>query len=130
MRKIFLVLLTVSIPLLNTLGQTAEMTKSDKVSYEWNSKILDLGTIKHNKPETVEFKLKNNGDAAIAIVKAEGSCGCTQITYPPEPIKGGKTGILKATYNAASVGTFTKTVRVSLSDGTTETLTIKGTVAE
>jgi len=121
-------LLAFSIPLLNSLGQTAELTKSDKMLYQWNSKVLDLGTIKQNKPETVEFKLKNTGDAPLAIVKAEGSCGCTQIAYPTEPIKAGKTGILKATYNAAVIGTFSKTIRVTLSSGETETLTIKGVV--
>ena len=110
------------------MGQTAELTKPGKASYEWNSKLVDLGTLKLNHPQTVEFKLKNTGEVPVAIIRAEGSCGCTQIVYPQEPIKAGDSGIVKATYNAASQGVFTKTVRVTLSDGGTETLTIKGVV--
>src|ERR1035437_6440117 len=128
MHKIFLLMMIATLSLKAGMGQTAELTKPGKASYEWNSKLVDLGTLKLNHPQTVEFKLKNTGEVPVAIIRAEGSCGCTQIVYPQEPIKAGDSGIVKATYNAASQGVFTKTVRVTLSDGGTETLTIKGVV--
>jgi hypothetical protein len=128
MQKLFLMMLMAVVSLGFAMGQTAELTKPGKVSYEWKSKLLDLGTLKLNHPQTVEFKIKNTGEVPVAIVRAEGSCGCTQIVYPPEPIKAGETGIIKATYNAASQGVFTKTIKVTLSDGDAETLTIKGVV--
>ena len=39
-------------------------------------------------------------------------CGCTKSDYTKEPIKPGKTGTITATYNAATPGKFTKSVRV------------------
>jgi hypothetical protein len=128
MHKIFLLMMIATFSLKAGMGQTAELTKPGKASYEWKSKLIDLGSLKLNHPQTVEFKVKNTGEVPVAITRAEGSCGCTQIVYPQEPIKAGETGIVKATYNAASQGVFTKTVRVTMSDGDSETLTIKGVV--
>jgi hypothetical protein len=128
MKKYFLFMVITVLSLKAAYGQTAELIKPGKATYEWNTKVIDLGTLKLNHPQSVEFKIKNTSEAPVAVIKAEGSCGCTQIIYPQEPIKAGETGIIKATYNAASQGNFTKTIRVTLSDASIETLTIKGVV--
>jgi hypothetical protein len=65
----------------------------------------------------------------VIITGARSSCGCTIAEYTKEPVKPGETGIVKATYNSARLGIFTKTVTVTI-DGLAdpELLTIKGEV--
>lgn len=95
----------------------------------WNETTHDFGKIVQNDPATVTFTLKNNGTAPVIITAAKSSCGCTVAEYTKEPVKPGETGIVKATYNSAKVGPFSKTVTVTF-DGieTAEVLMIKGEV--
>jgi len=129
MKKTLLTMLLFCLPFLSGMVQAQGVfTPQGKTSYAWEKTTLDIGTIAFNKPQVVEFKLKNTGDIPIAIIKAEGSCGCTQIDYPHEPIKPGETGIVKATYNAATKGAFNKSVKITLSNSDFETLYLKGVV--
>ena len=57
------------------------------------------------------------------------SCGCTTPEWPKEPIKPGGTATIKATYNAAAMGVFTKTITVvSNANPNQKVLIIKGEV--
>lgn len=98
-------------------------------TYSWNETTHDFGKIVQNDPASVTFTVKNDGIAPLLITAARSSCGCTVAEYTKEPIKPGETGIVKATYNSARVGGFTKTVTVVF-DGIDvgENLTIKGEV--
>lgn len=106
-----------------------QVTAQTAKTYAWNETTHDFGKIKQNDPAAVTFTVKNNGTAPLIITAAKSSCGCTVAEFTKEPIKPNESGIVKATYNSARVGVFTKTVTVTY-DGITQpdVLTIKGEV--
>lgn len=89
----------------------------------------DFGSIPQGVPATYTFIVTNTGKSPLIITNAAASCGCTTPEWTKEAIAPGKKGFIKATYNAASPGSFMKTVNVT-SNGTREmvTLTLKGEV--
>ena len=113
----------------NAATATAKPAPAKEKNFTWNEKVHNFGKIPQKTPAPVTFTVNNNGTEPIVMTAAKSSCGCTVAEYTKEPIKPGETGIVKATYNAAHPGSFTKTVTVSF-DGysTPDVLTIKGTV--
>jgi hypothetical protein len=97
-------------------------------THQWSTTTHDFGKLEQNKPAQCEFKITNKGTTPLIITSTTPSCGCTVPEYTKDPIAPGKTGFVKATYNAASPGQFTKTITVVLSNNATEVLTIKGEV--
>lgn len=98
-------------------------------AFGWTSTTHDFGKIVQGKPVTAVFKFSNKGDAPLIVSNARGSCGCTGVEYPKEPVMPGKTGEIKATYNAAAMGAFSKTVTVeSNAEGGMVILTFSGEV--
>jgi hypothetical protein len=103
----------------------------EDASFKWISTVFDFGSIKRNVPVHHTFKFTNNGDAPLLITSVQASCGCTVTQYSKDPIAPGAEGFVKATYNAANVGVFNKTVTVNANtEGGAVLLTIKGTVIE
>ena len=100
-------------------------------AFAWTQTSYDFGKIKVNNPVSNEFTFVNTGDAPLVISGVKASCGCTVAEYTKDPIEPGATGYVKATYNAAKVGVFTKTVTINANteDGVV-LLTIKGDVVE
>lgn len=100
-------------------------------SFKWESLVHDFGTIKRNVPVSHKFTFTNNGDAPLVISSVQASCGCTVADYSKDPIPPGAEGYVSATYNAATVGTFNKTVTVNanIPEGAVK-LSIKGQVTE
>lgn len=95
----------------------------------WKSETIDVGEIPQGTPKLIEFEFKNTGNTSVKITNVHGSCGCTATDYTKENIAPGKTAIIKATYNAANMGVFTKTVTVTTSiEETPKVLTFKGIV--
>ena len=95
----------------------------------WNSDTVDVGEIPQGTPKNIEFTFKNTGDKEVIITNVRTSCGCTASDYTKDAIAPGKTGFVKATYNAAVKGAFTKTVTVTTNaEGTAKVLTLKGNV--
>lgn len=84
--------------------------KAAEIKFE--QETHDFGSIPQGTPATYEFVFKNTGKTPLIITNASASCGCTTPDWTKEPIKPGKTGVVKATYNAASPGPFTKSVTV------------------
>lgn len=97
-------------------------------SFNWKKTTHDFQKIQQGVPVTAEFEFTNIGDTPLMITQAKGSCGCTVPSYPKEPIAPGQTGIIKAQFNAASVGVFNKTVTITANTGQPAVLTIKGEV--
>lgn len=96
---------------------------------KWEATTIDLGEIEQGIPKEAQFKVKNMGKEPLIIERANASCGCTNLKYEKEPIMPKKTGIVAATYNAASVSPFNKTITVKTNaDEAAVVLTIKGTV--
>lgn len=99
--------------------------------FKWEKTTHDFGKIQQGKPVSIEFTFTNQGSSPLVISNVKGSCGCTVTKYSKEPIAPGKTGNIKATFNAAAMGAFNKSVRVTANvEGGTETLFIKGEVVK
>jgi hypothetical protein len=95
----------------------------------WTKENHDFGEIKQGKPVSVEFSFTNTGDEPLLIADVVPSCGCTASDYSKEPIAPGKSSVIKITYNAAAIGSFSKTITVNFQDaGLKKILNIKGTV--
>jgi hypothetical protein len=128
MKKIASLLIIMFIGIQFISAQSESAAPATK-TYAWSETTHDFGKIKQNDPAAVTFIVKNNGAAPLIITAAKSSCGCTVAEYTKEPIKPNETGVVKATYNSARVGPFTKTVTVTF-DGivTGDVLTLKGDV--
>lgn len=115
---------------ISLVGLTASVAMiAASAQFGWAKTTHDFGRIQQGKPVTAEFKFTNKGELPLIINSAKGSCGCTGVEYPKEPITPGATGVIKATYNAAALGAFNKSVTVeSNAEGGTTTLYMKGQV--
>lgn len=88
-----------------------------------------FGKIPQGIPASYEFSFTNTSDKPVVIETATAGCGCTKPEYDEKPIAKGKTSTIKVTFNAAGVGSFTKTVTVKfLNVAEAVTLTIDGEV--
>ena len=106
----------------------AQKKKASDIA-QFKTETIDLGKIKQGNPTTAIFSVANIGKEALIIEQANPTCGCTISDYTKEPIAVGKTGTIKATYNAANVGAFEKHLTVKFA-GVDEikSITIKGEV--
>ncbi len=99
--------------------------------FEWGKTTHEFGEIKHRSPVIYEFEFTNNGQAPLIISKVEGSCGCTVTEYSKDPVMPGKKGKVKATFDAAALGKFHKTIKVVANvEGGPEYLYVQGTVVK
>lgn len=107
----------------------AEGSPSAMAKFKWEQTTHNFGKIAQRKPVSAVFVFTNTGSTPLVISNVKGSCGCTVTQYTKEAIAPGKTGNVKATFNAAAMGAFNKSVRVTANvEGGTETLFIKGEV--
>lgn len=98
-------------------------------AFKWTETTHDFGKIPQGKPVTHEFKFTNSGKVPLVLSTVSASCGCTTPEWTKEPIAPGKTGSIKATYNAAGVGAFNKSITVNANvEGGATYLYIKGEV--
>ena len=95
----------------------------------FKTETIDIGSIPQGKPIDIDFAYSNNSGKTVIISNVTAACGCTVGSYSKEPIAEGKSGKVTATFNAAAVGPFVKTITVYI-DGeqTPKTLTFKGEV--
>ncbi len=100
-------------------------------AFEWVSTTHDFGTIKKDVPVEHEFEFTNTGSEPLLISSVKASCGCTVTDYTTEQIPAGGKGTVKAKYNAAKVGVFTKSVTVTANtESGSVQLYIKGEVID
>lgn len=99
--------------------------------FNWQNATHDFGRIIQGKPVTAEFAFTNKGEVPLLISHAQGSCGCTGVDYPKTAVLPGQSGVVKATFNAAAIGAFNKTVTIeSNAEGGIQTLYFKGEVVK
>ncbi|WP_185290244.1 DUF1573 domain-containing protein [Chryseobacterium lactis] len=111
-------------------ADNTSVVKTVADAIKWNSESIDVGKIPQGKPKIIRFEFTNTSSKPIIIENVAPSCGCTTADYTKEPILPGKKGFVEASYNAAAVGPFMKTVNVTTSDSKTpKTLSFKGVVA-
>lgn len=66
----------------------------------FTKKEHNFGVIKEGEKVETIFTFTNTGEADLLISNAAGSCGCTVPEYPKEPIKPGKSGKMKVTFDS------------------------------
>jgi hypothetical protein len=121
MKKLFLFLVVM------VAATTASFAQKGVMKFK--EETHNFGKIAQNKPVTVDFVFTNTGKEPIVISNVSASCGCTTPSYTKEPVLPGKTGSIKATYNAAAMGPFNKSITIfSNSESPTLTLFLKGEV--
>lgn len=100
-----------------TLFTTAAFAqpKADEVA-KFNTETFDFGKVKQGIPVTATFVVTNVSNQPLIIEQAAPSCGCTVSDYTKEPIAPGKTGTIKAIFNAAALGPINKTVTVKFAN--------------
>lgn len=131
MKKIFLILCVLTTPLFAQQVASIHSTSSTLVppAFSWTMTVHDFGKIPQNKPVTHEFRFTNTGNSPLIISSVQASCGCTVTDYSKDPIAPGTEGYVKATYDAAKAGVFTKTVTVNANaEESVVRLMIKGEV--
>ena len=102
--------------------------KADEV-IKVNVETYDFGKIKQGVPVNHEFQFTNISAKPVVIESATASCGCTTPTWPQAPVAQGKSDKLKAGFNAAAPGQFTKQITVKVAGAQQPLiLTIKGEV--
>lgn len=102
--------------------------KADDVA-KFKAETIDMGKLEQSKPQTVVFVVTNISKEPLIIEAANPTCGCTIGDYTKEPIAPGKTGEIKATYNAANLNTFEKHLTVKFAGvDEVKNITIKGEV--
>ncbi len=96
---------------------------------QFKAETIDMGKIKVGNPTTATFQVTNIGKTPLIIETASPTCGCTIGDYTKSPIAPGKSGTITATYNAAAVAPFTKTMTVKfVGVDEVKSITIKGEV--
>lgn len=106
-----------------------ETAETESGIFEFESQVIDYGTIEQNSDGVRAFKFTNVGKSPIVITKVKGSCGCTVPTKPKGPVMPGETAEIGVKYATDRVGAFSKTVTVSSNaSDKTVVLTIKGKV--
>jgi hypothetical protein len=99
---------------LTALVITATLFAQKKVAdvAKFASETIDLGKVKQSVPATATFTVTNISNEPLIIEQATPGCGCTIGDYTKEPIAPGKTGSITATFNAAALNHFTKSLTV------------------
>jgi len=113
----------------------ASCHKSSGKASEGNAAIA-FDTINHNFGEIpfseeaeFEFVFTNSGTAPLLVTHVKSTCGCTIPEWPKEPVKAGKQGGIRVSYDTHRVGTFNKSIYVySNAANGVQRLTITGRV--
>lgn len=86
---------------------------------QFESEVLDYGTVKFDGNGVREFKVKNTGKSPLTITNVQGQCGCTSTTidgkpgWPQEPVLPGKSAAIRVKYDTKRPGPFEKNVTVT-----------------
>lgn len=126
MKKVFalLTLLILTVGAMSAGGDKGE-PRFETTTYNFGNVAESGGTV------TCEFEFVNTGRGNLLVVDAKAQCGCTRPAYPEAPVKPGKKGKIKVTYNPKGrPGSFSKTVTVNFANSSKGkvVLRIKGNV--
>ncbi len=109
--------------------QAGEKVETKVAPLTFKESKHSFGKIKQGTPVTFAFSFKNTTAAPVIIESATAQCGCTTPKYPTAPVAKGASDKIEVTYNAASVGSFTKQVTVRVAKNADPIiLTIEGEV--
>jgi hypothetical protein len=72
----------------------------------------EYGEIPFKGDGDCKFTFRNTGKTPLVLTHVKSTCGCTIPEWPSEPIKAGKEGSIRVTYETNRVGTFRKSIYV------------------
>jgi len=110
--------------------QAQNFDKSSKTAnIDFETEVIDYGTIQQNSNGLKVFTFTNTGSAPLIISDVKSSCGCTVPTYSKNAISPGEVGQIEVKYDTKKLGSFSKNITVySNADQARKTLKIKGTI--
>lgn len=112
-----------------SFGAFAQENKVAKIEFE--TKVIDYGTIEKGADGVRTFKFKNTGNAPLVINNVKSTCGCTVPKKPKAPILPGETGEIEVKYDTKRVNHIRKTITVySNAETPIVALKIKGLVID
>lgn len=85
-----------------------------KPPIEFTEAKHSFGKIAQGTPVTYYFAFKNSSSTPVVIESATAQCGCTTPEYPKGAVTKNSSEKIKVTFNAASMGNFTKQVTVKV----------------
>jgi len=93
---------------------------------------LKLGSLHSNEVAVFRVGVRNTGTEPMIILDAQGTCGCTEVDYPKDPVLPGATADMVLRYDSkGQVGSQFKSVRLYTSlDAQPYPLLITATVGE
>jgi hypothetical protein len=99
---------------LTLLAITVSISVFAQQDIKFDAGSFNFGKIAQGTPVTHVFNFTNTGAKPVVVEYCTAECGCTTPEVTKEPILKGKSSTVKVTYNAASMGNFTKRVTVKL----------------
>lgn len=125
MKKLFVIFLLG----FSAIALSAQNDKSAKIEFE--TTVIDYGTIEKGSNGLRVFKFKNTGNAPLVVSSVKSSCGCTVPKKPEAPILPGESGEIEVKYDTKRVNPIRKTITVTSNAETpTVALKIKGNVID
>ncbi len=111
---------------------TFELYAQEKTAkIEFETTVIDYGTIEKGADGVRVFKFKNTGNAPLVVTSVKSSCGCTVPKKPEAPVLPGETGEIEVKYDTKRVNPIRKTITVTSNAETpTVALKIKGNVID
>jgi hypothetical protein len=111
---------------------TMTLSAQEKIAkIEFETTVIDYGTIEKGADGIRVFKFKNTGNAPLVVSAVKSSCGCTVPKKPEAPILPGEDGEIQVKYDTKRVNPIRKTITVtSNADTPTVALKIKGNVID
>ena len=95
------------------------------------NETTDCGQITYRIPVIAEYEVSNEGNRPLRINEVKTSCGCLKVDFPTEPVEPNGKARIRATFDAAQLGHFTKQLLVySNADERPTLLVFKGMVVE
>lgn len=72
--------------------------------FDFQSEVIDYGSIEQNTDGNRQFVFKNTGNATIIISQIKASYGCTVVTKPEKPILPREKGKITVNYVTQRIG--------------------------
>lgn len=96
----------------------------------WLEGSYDFGLMKELAgPKQGFARFVNRGSEPVTVIEARPTCGCTEATFPQDPVEPGDTAVIRFTYDPTGrPGRFDKSIRVRFGDGQRAAVKISGNV--
>lgn len=123
---------TIMLSFLAACGGSDEFEVGQKTTYTVDE-VFDAGTVLKGELIRAQFKVTNTGSYPLVIAEVKGSCTCTVVEKPDEPISPGESFVVEAEVDTdkTSIGPISKGVTiVANTEPATKSVQIKALVKE